>query len=117
MKALKKSDLKFAMREQARKKVHPSTSTSLGSDNTYRQNVESGRRQLNQIAAEGGDAKGKRVKQELMYLLNNYLPSYDIRIEHLIDEWRRSGDPSYDPSIRVKLRQARKQNMDKSSAV
>jgi hypothetical protein len=116
MRAQKKSDLKWAIREEAKRKVRPATS-NVGSDRGYRDGVESGRRQLNEMGAEAGDPAARRYKSELMYLLNNYLPSYDMRIEQLIDQWRRTGDPGYDPGIRVKLRQARKQYMDKSSAI
>jgi len=116
MRALKKSDLKIAIREQAKRKVRPATS-NIGADRSYRENVEAGRRQLNEMGNEGGDPAAKKFRSELLYLLNNYLPSYDMRIEQLMDQWRRTGDPSYDPSIRVKLRQARKQYMDKSSAI
>ena len=56
-----------------------------------------------------------KAKNELTFLLNNYLPKYDSRIEALIDIWRRSGDPSYSPSIRTKLRQARRDHMRKSN--
>jgi len=116
VKPLKRSEKKFAIRDQARQKIHPSM-TSAGADRSYREQVESGRQTLNRLASEGGDPKGKRIKQELTYLLNNYLPSYDMRIEQLIDEWRRTGDPSYDPGIRVRLRQARKEHMSKGHAV
>lgn len=116
VKPLKRSERKFAIRDQARQKIRPSM-TSAGADRNYREEVESGRQTLNRLASEGGDPKGKRIKQELTYLLNNYLPSYDMRIEQLIDEWRRTGDPSYDPGIRVRLRQARKEHMAKGNAV
>ena len=67
--------------------------------------------------AEGGDSQGKKVKAELTYLLNNYTPKHDCRIEALIDEWRRSGDPSYDVGIKMKLRQARREHMSKSHPI
>jgi hypothetical protein len=116
MRALKKSDLKLQIRDEAKRKVRPASS-NIGTDRNYREGVEAGRRQLNELGAEAGDPAAKKYKAELMYLLNNYLPSYDIRIEQLMDAWRRTGDPSYDPGIRLKLRQARKQYMDKSSAI
>jgi hypothetical protein len=116
MRALKKSDLKLTMREQARRKVHP-PGGNIGTDRKYRESVEGGRKELDRVANEGGDPHAKKVKAELTYLLNNYLPSYDMRIEHLIDEWRRSGDPSYDPSIRTKLRQSRRDYTGKTTAV
>jgi len=52
-----------------------------------------------------------------MYLINNFLPAYETRILQLIDEWRRTGDPSYDPGIRMKLRQAQRDYMSKTNAV
>ena len=116
MRAQRKSDLKFSMREQAKRKIRPTTA-SPGADVGYRQEVEKGRRQLNQIGSEGGDSVAKKIKAELTYLLNNYLPAYDNRIEMLIDAWRRTGDPSYDPGIRVKLRIARRAHMEKGSAI
>ena len=113
----KKSERKLAMREEAKRKVRPVFSNNLGADRTYRDQVESGRCRLGEVAAEGGDSRAKRARDELHYLLNNYMPSYDARIEQLIDTWRRSGDPSYDPGIRVRLRQARRDHMSKTSAI
>jgi hypothetical protein len=112
----KKSEMKMALREQARRKVRPDTS-NVGANRTYRDKVEAGRQNLLQISTEGGDSQAKKLKNELMYLLNNYLPSYDARIEHLIDSWRRTGDPAYDPSIRIRLRQARREFLQKSNPV
>jgi hypothetical protein len=102
---MKKSDKKLEMRQQARRKVKPGYNPGTSRD--YRENVEKGRKELLIVSNQGGDSKGKKAKNELNYLLNNYLPAYDMRIEQLIDEWRTSGDPSYDPGIRGKLRQAR----------
>jgi hypothetical protein len=115
MKALKKSDLKLSIRDEAKRKVRPSCNP--GADRSYRESIERGRNMLNQIGNEGGDSTAKKIKGELLYLLNNYLPSYDMRIENLIDQWRRTGDPTYDPGIRTKLRQVRKQYMDKSNPI
>jgi hypothetical protein len=116
MRALKKGELKLQNREQAHRKVHP-TSGNVGADRKYREQVEAGRRELGIVSAQGGDCQGKQVRQELIYLLNNYLPQYDMRIEQLIDLWRRSMDPQYDPSIRAKFRQVRKDYMSKGNAV
>ena len=116
MGGVKKSDLKMAVREQARQKVRP-TSSNVGADRAYREKVESGRQHLLQACTEGGDSRGKKIKSELTYLLNNYLPTYDTQIEQLIDAWRRSGDPAYDSSIRVQLRQARIKYQSRSSAI
>jgi len=112
MRAKKKSELKLAYREQARRKVRPSGSSG-GLIRGFRGQVEDGRQHLLQVSSEGGDCQAKKVKNELMYLLNNYLPAYDARINSLIDAWRRSGDPAYDPSIRLKHRQARRDHMNR----
>jgi hypothetical protein len=90
---------------------------NVGANRGYRDKVESGRQEFLQVSNEGGDPKAKKFKGELTYLLNNYLPAYDMRIEHLIDSWRRSGDPTYDPGIRTKLREARRNYNSKSNAV
>lgn len=106
----KKSDFKMRIREEAKRKVKGPTGGVSGS-REYRERVEKMRGQILQKASEGGDPRSSRIKSELTYLLNNYLPAYDNRIQTLIDEWRRSGDPSYDPAIRIKLRRARQEHM------
>jgi len=116
MPGIKKSDVKMSVREQARQKIRP-TMGNVGADRTYRERVETGRQHFLTASAEGGDPRGKKIKGELIYLLNNYLPSYDNQIEQLIDAWRRSGDPAYDASIRVKLRQARIKYQSQSKAI
>lgn len=108
--AMKKSERKLQMREEARRKLKGASGAVTGS-REYREKVERGRRHLLHKSSEGGDLKAQRAKAELTYLINNYLPTYDMRIETLIDEWRRSGDPSYDPGIRVQLRKARQKHM------
>ena len=114
MRARKKSELKTAIRDQARRKVGvPKYDATTQAH--YHEEVEKGLQNLRKISSEGGDPRGKKAKNELLYLLNNYSPKYDTRIEQLIDLWRRSGDPSYDPSIRTKLRQARREHMSKSN--
>ena len=116
MGTMKKSEQKMAMREQAKLKVKPYLA-NVGADRGYREKVEAGRDHLMRASAEGGDTQTKKIKSELTYLLNNYIPSNDTRIEGLIDAWRRSGDPGYDPSIRTKLRQARVKSQNHSSAI
>jgi hypothetical protein len=103
----------MAMREEARAKVRPRTDKS--GVRGYRNDVDKGLKQLRIKSAQGGDGKAKRFKSELNYLINNYLPKYDARIEQLIDGWRRSGDPEYDPMIRIKYRNARRAHMSKSN--
>ncbi|HOD50562.1 MAG TPA: hypothetical protein PLM14_16065 [Candidatus Hydrogenedentes bacterium] len=105
MKARKKSEWKMAIREEAKRKVRgPHCDVSTRGD--YSRQVEAGLRELRTKMSEAGDGKAKRIKSELTYLLNNYAPRYDARIEQLIDDWRRSGDPEYDPGIRIKHRKA-----------
>ena len=113
MAASKRSEHKMAMREEARAKVRP-RSDKHGL-RKYQDQVEKGLSQLRMKSAQGGDGKAKRFKSELNYLLNNYSPKYDARIEQLIDGWRRSGDPEYDPMIRVKYRNAVRAHMSKSN--
>ena len=54
-----------------------------------------------------GENRFNRIKGELNFLLNNYQQSNDNKIEQLIDQWRRSGDPAYDPAIKLKHRNVR----------
>ena len=109
-----KSERKLAVRKEAKAKVRGG-GFGRGTSRTYREGVEAGRQHLLLKSAQGGDSKAKQVKNELNFLINNYLPSYDTRIEHLMEEWRRSGDPEYDPGIRLRLRQARRKHMEESS--
>jgi hypothetical protein len=109
-----RGDYKQQLRQQARRTVG-TQKHDLTSQSQYRTDVDKGLAELRRVSAEGGDGKAQRVKNELNYLLNNYLPSYDMRIEQLIDEWRRSGDPSYDPAIRARLRRARQEHMSRSN--
>ena len=106
--AMKKSDFKMRIREEAKRKVRGSTGT-VQDHQDYRDRIEAGRRELLAKSAQGGDGKAMRVKGELMYLLNNYTPSYDMRVQQLIDQWRTSHDPSYDPGIQVQFRRARQE--------
>jgi len=71
--------------------------------------IEKGRKQLvERGAAGGGDRTQKRIRDELNYLIDHYNSTNDMKIETLIDKWRRSGDPSYDPAIRLRFRNARR---------
>jgi hypothetical protein len=116
MRAKKRSEYKLEIREQARRKVRGSKFTAK-TQKQYGDKVESGLGALRTTMAEDGDGKAKRAKNELLYLINNYNPRYDARILQLIDEWRRSGDPSYDPGIRLKYRRARQDQMKDSDAL
>lgn len=58
-----------------------------------------------------------RIKSELNYLINNYTSANDAKIEQLIDKWRRSGDPAYDPSINIRYRSVRKKKMNSDQAL
>ena len=106
--AMKKSDYKSRQRAEAQRIVV--RKSNMGT-NEHLQAVEQGRRHLLQKSSEGGDTMAQKVKSEILYLLNNYTPTNDARIEGLIDKWRISGDPSYDPAIKIKLRNARRDYM------
>lgn len=103
-----KSEYKMSIREQAKRKIHPDHSLKQAQ---YRSAVESERQKLLTKSSEAGDPKAKKIRSELTFLLNNYTPAHDARIEQLIEEWRKTGDPQYDPMIRIKLRQARQSHM------
>ncbi len=80
-----------------------------GRGDTFREQVEKGRKKVVEKAAAGAGANTqKRIRDELNYLLDNYTASNDYKIETLIDKWRRSADPSYDPAIKLRYRSVRK---------
>lgn len=111
---MKKSEFKNQIREEAKRKVRGPQGGVTGA-RAYRDRVEQGRTQLMRKSSEGGDMNAKKIKNELTYLLNNYTPKYDMRIEQLIDAWRTSHDPSYDPGIKAKFRKVRREHMQKSN--
>ena len=110
-----KSERKLEMREQAKRKMRGGGSVA-NTQRSYASAVEKGRKDLNIKSAQTGVSKGKKLKAEIDYLLRNYLPRYDSRIEALIDEWRGSGDPGYSPEVRTQLREARRVHMRDSHA-
>ena len=76
---------------------------------TLDEKVEKGRKRLVEKAAAGtGKDTYRRIRDELNYLLDHYTRSNDTKIEILLDKWRRSGDPSYDPAIKIRYRNVRK---------
>jgi hypothetical protein len=80
--------------------------------------IDQGHKHLQERAKPGaGAATGKRIRDEIEYLLKNYTPSNEAKIETLIDKWRRSGDPGYDPSIKTRLRSARKKKNSQDYAL
>ncbi len=111
---MKKSDFKKQIREEAKRKIKGSQ-LGVTRSNSYREKVEQGRTQLMRKSSEGGDTNAQKIKNELNYLLNNYTPRYDMRIEQLIDAWRTSHDPSYDPAIKARFRKVRREQMRKSN--
>ncbi|MCP4641226.1 MAG: hypothetical protein GY851_12365 [bacterium] len=113
MPKMSRSEQKMAMRDQAKQKVRGGY--GRGTNTGYRDGVEKGRKQLQVQGSVEGDSAAKKAKNELHYLLNNYLPQYDNRIQHLIDIWRRSGDPGYSPEIAIRYRRARQEHMRKST--
>lgn len=56
----------------------------------------------------GTDAGTRRIRDEIETLLKHYTKANDYKIQSLVDKWRRSGDPSFDPSITARLQTARK---------
>lgn len=115
MGAMKKSEFKTQIRREAKKKVKGYSGGALDHA-AYRDRVEAGRKELLIKSAQGGDNKAQRIKNELFYLLNNYAPQFDMRITQLIEQWRTSHDPSYDPAIHAKFRSIRKQHDRTSQA-
>ncbi len=96
------------LEEQAAKLLDLAKRTT-GRGDTFRERVEKGRKKVVEKAEAGaGENTFRRIRQELNHLLNNYTPSNDYKIETLIDKWRRSGDPSYDPAIKLRYRNARR---------
>lgn len=80
--------------------------------------IEKGRRRVVERGKAGAGANTfQRIKSELNYLLNNYTPANDHKIETLIDKWRTSGDPSYDPSVKIRLRNARARKSKRDTAL
>ena len=79
---------------------------------------EAKRKQQREKEKAGAGAAGhRRIKDEIELLIKSYSPANEQRIEALIDKWRRSGDPSYDPSISLKLRNARKKRDNSQNAL
>lgn len=115
--AMKKSDYKLRMREEARQKLKGPLGGVTGSKE-YRERVERGRKHMLAKGAIGaGGATHARIAGELEYLINNYTPSNNPRIEELIEKWRKSGDPDYDPGVRVKYRRAIQKHMRESNPI
>lgn len=98
----------WKLREEAIEEGMGPSASVLEKEKT-KEDIEKGRRELLEKAKAGaGDATFKRIKGEIDYLLNNYSSANDNKIETLIDKWRRSGDPHYDPAIRLRFRKVRK---------
>lgn len=106
--AMKKSEFKMRIRDEAKRKVK-GYSGGIKDYAAHGDRIEAGRRELLIKSAQGGDTNAQRIRAELTYLLNNYHPRYDMRIEHLIEKWRTAHDPSYDVGIHVRYRQVRKE--------
>ena len=80
--------------------------------------IEKGRRRVVEKGRAGaGENTFTRIKSELNYLLNNYSPTNDYKIETLIDKWRTSGDPAYDPAIKLRLRNVRRKKSQSDTAL
>lgn len=115
--AMKKSDYKLRMREEARQKLRGPQGGVTGSKE-YRERIERGRKHMMAKGAIGaGGATHARIAGELEYLINNYTPSNNRRIEELIEKWRKSGDPEYDVGVRVRYRRAVQKHMRESNPI
>ena len=80
--------------------------------------IEKGRKEVIAKQRAGtGDNTHKRIKAEIDYLIKSYTPTNDHKIDALIDKWRRSGDPSYDPMIKVRFRNAKKKKSSSDYAL
>lgn len=80
--------------------------------------IEKGRKSVVEKQRAGVGANShKRIKAEIDYLIKNYSPTNDHKIDTLIDKWRRSGDPSYDPMIKVHFRNAKKKKSSSDYAL
>lgn len=89
-----------------------------GRPESLNETIEKGRRNVVESSAAGAGANTqKRIRDELNYLIDHYSPSNDNKIETLIDKWRRSGDPDYDPAIRLRFRKARKKKSGEEYAL
>lgn len=76
---------------------------------SQKERIEKGRKQMLEKERAGAGANTfKRMRAEIEYLIANYVPANDARIETLIDQWRTSGDPQYSPEVRIKYLNVRK---------
>lgn len=76
------------------------------SDEEDKHRVEKKYRRLKDAEHMGsGKEKQGRIKNELNFLFANYTSANDNKIEQLINRWRTSGDPDYDPAVKLKHRQ------------
>jgi hypothetical protein len=126
MKQLRKIErLKDAERETSRSALRAAilediSKWNLGGEQhrAREEEIETGRKRLVEHARPGAlQHAHKRIRDEINYLIKNYTPSNDYKIEALIDKWRTSGDPSYDPTIRLQLRKARRKKSESDYAL
>ena len=81
-------------------------------------NIERGRKEvLEKQKAGAGEATQRRIKAEIEYLIENFTPTNEKKIETLIDKWRRSGDSDYDPAIKLRFRKAKKKKSSGDYAI
>lgn len=77
-------------------------------DGRRRQQIESDAQRKHRREGHADSAATRRMRDEIELLLRNYTRANDYKIQSLLDKWRRSGDPSFDPSIATRLQMARK---------
>ncbi len=115
LEALKSGYSPLAMMAYGREDTRPE---GVRKREEFLESIEKGRKRVIEKGPMGAAHNAHtRIKSELNYLLNNYTPTNDWRIEMMIDKWRTSGDPAYDPSIKIKYRNVRKGKAKKDHAL
>lgn len=115
LEALKPGNSHLAMKAYGREDTRPE---GVRKHEEFLERIEKGRKRVIEKGPMGASHNTHtRIKSELNYLLNSYTPTNDWRIEMLIDKWRMSGDPAYDPSIKIKYRNVRKGKAKKDNAL
>lgn len=96
------AEFKNRIRDNAKRKL--GGRHSMIGHGKFREDLEKGRKNLIKECSAAGATAASQIRNELEYLLNNYVPGSDSRILTLIDQWKRSHDPSYTPEINVRFR-------------
>jgi hypothetical protein len=95
------------IRENARKTFWKWAGKRTSEEEDLHRTEKKYRRMKDSERMGAGAKRQGRIKNEINFLMSNYSPANDVKIEQLIDRWRTSGDPDYDPAIKLRLRQLR----------